>query len=94
MPHAQARAEAMLLRDRRAEEAGAPSAADWHRINELLNVSWNSLRVHIAKIANRQQDTILIPSSTYFRAAFAIGLAGGATTSGSGGGTFFGRAFR
>jgi len=46
--HAQARAEAMLLRDRRAEEAGAPSPGDWNKINDLLNVSWISLRDAVA----------------------------------------------
>jgi hypothetical protein len=53
MGHAQARAEAMLLRDRRADEAGAPSAEDWNRINELLNVSWLSLVVQIGNLPRR-----------------------------------------
>jgi len=43
MDHAQARAEAMLIRDARAE-AGGVSEADWQRIGELLDHSWVSLR--------------------------------------------------
>jgi len=38
--HAHARAEAMLLRDQRAAEAGSPSLRDWRKIH----VSWVSLR--------------------------------------------------
>lgn len=40
--HARLRAEAMLLRDERAD-AGGVSEADWMRINELLCASWQSL---------------------------------------------------
>jgi hypothetical protein len=40
--HAQARAEAMLIRDARAESGGV-SEADWRRIGELLDRSWVSL---------------------------------------------------
>ena len=40
--HAQLRAEAMLIRDRRAEQGGV-SEADWQRIDELLQASWQSL---------------------------------------------------
>jgi hypothetical protein len=40
--HAQARADAMLLRDQRAQ-AGQVSTADWKRINYLLDESWVSL---------------------------------------------------
>lgn len=41
--HAHARAEAMLLRDARAE-SGSLSEADWQRIAALLDISWTSLR--------------------------------------------------
>jgi hypothetical protein len=40
--HARLRAEAMLIRDDRAE-AGGVSEADWRRIDELLRASWQSL---------------------------------------------------
>lgn len=40
--HARLRAEAMLLRDRKAE-AGGVTDADWVRIRELLDGSWMSL---------------------------------------------------
>jgi hypothetical protein len=40
--HARLRAEAMLIRDERAE-AGVVSEADWARIDELLGASWQSL---------------------------------------------------
>jgi hypothetical protein len=40
--HARLRAEAMLIRDERAE-AGGVSEGDWRRINELLGASWQSL---------------------------------------------------
>lgn len=40
--HARLRAEAMTIRDTRAE-AGAVSEADWSRIDELLHQSWRSL---------------------------------------------------
>jgi len=42
--HAHARAEAMLLRDQRAAEAGSPSPQDWNKIRGLLDISWVSLR--------------------------------------------------
>jgi hypothetical protein len=42
MEHARLRAEAMLLRDARAD-AGGVSEADWARIEELLKASWQSL---------------------------------------------------
>ena len=41
-PHAQARAEAMTIRDRGAENGGV-SDADWHQIRTLLQQSWNAL---------------------------------------------------
>jgi hypothetical protein len=40
--HARLRAEAMLLRDRQAEQGGV-SEADWRKIDELLQASWQSL---------------------------------------------------
>jgi hypothetical protein len=40
--HARLRAEAMLIRDTKAETGGV-SEADWNRINELLKASWQSL---------------------------------------------------
>jgi hypothetical protein len=40
--HGRLRAEAMAIRDTKAE-AGAVSEADWARINELLKESWRSL---------------------------------------------------
>ncbi|HWQ36774.1 MAG TPA: hypothetical protein VNQ79_28335 [Blastocatellia bacterium] len=42
MEHARLRAEAMLIRDDKAE-AGGVSEADWQRIDELLHASWQSL---------------------------------------------------
>jgi hypothetical protein len=41
LPHARARAEAMLIRDERAE-AGGVSEHDWDRIGALLDSSWVS----------------------------------------------------
>lgn len=40
--HARLRAEAMTIRDNKAE-AGGVSEADWQRIDELLHQSWQSL---------------------------------------------------
>ena len=42
--HAKARAEAMLLRDARAEGGGAPSESDWARIEGLLDECWVGLQ--------------------------------------------------
>ncbi|HWN11721.1 MAG TPA: hypothetical protein VNO50_21020 [Pyrinomonadaceae bacterium] len=42
MEHGRLRAEAMTIRDTKAE-AGGVSEADWSRINELLKQSWRSL---------------------------------------------------
>jgi len=42
MEHGRLRAEAMTIRDTKAE-AGGVSEADWARINELLKESWRSL---------------------------------------------------
>lgn len=41
--HGQARADAMILRDERAE-SGRVSNVDWNRINDLLDRSWSSLK--------------------------------------------------
>lgn len=43
MEHARLRAEAMTIRDTRAE-AGQVSEQDWARIDELLHESWRSLK--------------------------------------------------
>src|SRR5947209_12188334 len=43
MEHARLRAEAMDLRDSKAEQRGVPEE-DWKRIDELLHQSWRSLR--------------------------------------------------
>jgi hypothetical protein len=40
--HARLRAEAMLIRDQKAEQGGV-SEANWQRIDELLQASWQSL---------------------------------------------------
>ncbi|MBS1813167.1 MAG: hypothetical protein JST84_33685 [Acidobacteria bacterium] len=40
--HARLRAEAMLIRDQKAEQGGV-TEADWQRIDELLQASWQSL---------------------------------------------------
>lgn len=42
MEHGRLRAEAMMIRDTKAE-AGGVTEADWNRINELLRQSWQSL---------------------------------------------------
>jgi len=41
--HGRLRAEAMTIRDTKAEQGGV-TEADWERINELLHKSWRSLR--------------------------------------------------
>jgi hypothetical protein len=45
--HAGARADAMELRDERAE-SGSPSADDWRRIGQMLDVSWTSIQRTVA----------------------------------------------
>jgi hypothetical protein len=45
--HAKARADAMLIRDARAE-AGGVSDSDWRRIGELLDRSWVSLETVVS----------------------------------------------
>ena len=42
MEHGRLRAEAMTIRDTKAEQGGV-TEADWARINELLQQSWRSL---------------------------------------------------
>jgi len=42
MEHGRLRAEAMTIRDTKAEDGGV-SEEDWARINELLRQSWRSL---------------------------------------------------
>ncbi|PWU07047.1 MAG: hypothetical protein C5B51_10910 [Terriglobia bacterium] len=46
--HAKARAEAMLIRDGRAE-AGGVSEQDWQQIGALLDSSWDSLQRAVAE---------------------------------------------
>jgi hypothetical protein len=46
--HAQARAEAMVLRDARAE-AGDMNDADWARIGAMLDTSWSALHSAVAR---------------------------------------------
>jgi hypothetical protein len=46
MEHARLRAEAMTIRDTKAE-AGGVTEADWARINELLKESWRSLKTAV-----------------------------------------------
>lgn len=43
MEHAKLRAEAMTIRDNKAEQGGVTDA-DWAKIDELLHASWQSLR--------------------------------------------------
>jgi len=42
MEHGRLRAEAMTIRDNKAEQGGV-TEEDWNRINELLRQSWRSL---------------------------------------------------
>jgi len=42
MEHGRLRAEAMAIRDTKAEQGGV-TEADWAKINELLRQSWRSL---------------------------------------------------
>jgi hypothetical protein len=46
--HAQARGDAMIIRDKRAASGGV-SDADWNQINRLLNASWVSLKNVVAQ---------------------------------------------
>jgi hypothetical protein len=46
--HAQARAEAMLIRDTR-QEAGNVTEEDWSRIGRLLDTSWTSLQTTVSR---------------------------------------------
>lgn len=48
MEHARLRAEAMTIRDDRAESGGV-SEMDWQRIGELLNASWKALHQEVQK---------------------------------------------
>ncbi len=43
MEHGRLRAEAMKIRDTKADEGRAMTEEDWNRINELLRQSWRSL---------------------------------------------------
>jgi hypothetical protein len=46
MEHADLRAEAMTIRDTKAEQGGV-TEADWARIDELLHRSWRSLKLAV-----------------------------------------------
>jgi hypothetical protein len=46
MEHGRLRAEAMTIRDTKAE-AGGVTEEDWNRINELLRQSWRSLETAV-----------------------------------------------
>src|SRR5207247_557699 len=48
LEHAKLRADAMLLRDARAE-AGDVSEEDWQRIDRMLDRSWTSLKAAVRK---------------------------------------------
>jgi hypothetical protein len=41
--HAERRAEAMTIRDQRAQEPGGVAEADWDRIQSLLRLAWRAL---------------------------------------------------
>ena len=43
LEHGRLRAEAMKIRDTKAENGTAMSEADWSKVNELLRQSWRSL---------------------------------------------------
>ena len=45
--HAERRAEAMTVRDRRAQEPGGGVEADWERIEATLRLAWRSLAAEV-----------------------------------------------
>ena len=45
--HAERRAEAMTIRDRRSREPGGVTDADWERIEDVLRRSWRSLAAEL-----------------------------------------------
>jgi hypothetical protein len=45
--HAERRAEAMTLRDRRSREPGGVAEGDWERIEAILRLSWRSLAAEL-----------------------------------------------
>ena len=45
--HAERRAEAMTIRDRRAQEPGGVAEADWDRIQSLLRLAWRALATEL-----------------------------------------------
>jgi hypothetical protein len=45
--HAELRAEAMTIRDRRSREPGGVTDADWERIEDVLRRSWRSLAAEL-----------------------------------------------
>ena len=59
MEHGRLRAEAMTIRDTKAENGGV-TEADWARINDLLKESWRSL----AKVVKSNQSSACFPIHT------------------------------
>ena len=49
--HAERRAEAMTIRDRRAQEPGGVAEADWDRIQSLLRLAWRALATELRAAA-------------------------------------------
>jgi hypothetical protein len=45
--HAERRAEAMTIRDRRAQEPGGVAEADWDRVQSLLRLAWRALATEL-----------------------------------------------
>jgi hypothetical protein len=45
--HAERRAEAMTIRDRRSREPGGVAEADWEAIEDVLRLSWRSLATEL-----------------------------------------------
>jgi hypothetical protein len=45
--HAERRAEAMTVRDRRAQDPGGVAEADWERIQSLLRPAWRALAAEL-----------------------------------------------
>jgi hypothetical protein len=53
MEHGRLRAEAMTIRDNKAEQGGV-SEADWAQIDQLLHQSWKSLRQAVSQTATQK----------------------------------------
>ena len=54
MEHGKYRAEAMTIRDTKAEQGGV-TEADWAKIDELLHKSWHSLFEVVNREAQKKQ---------------------------------------